>query len=458
VEPRSLPANLSLSALFDTFEEIRETSSRLEKEALLRDLLRSKNAEIFHDIVKWVYDPYRRTRIKVSGAMADRALSLDNEQFESDQEEWSRFLFLLNAFEIGDVSGKAAREKVVEFLSRVYLEHVEWYVLLFNKKLKIGVGRETIESLLPGEVPRFRVKLCTKYSADHLRGTYLVQPKYDGIRGVCGRFLSLEMVALSRNGRPLFNAEPILEDLETLEDFYDRAMVFDGEFFAGNWETTLSNLKTRSAHKVVDTRDLKFFVFDAVPLDLWETGSLLEHPCWRRCRELEEAVNTLASPRVIRVPSEIVSSHEDVLALTHKYVAEGYEGSVLKHAESSYDYDRNAFWMKFKFVQEVDARIVGVKLGLHDPSTNEIVDEDDPRAGSLQQRGAIPVVRALVVDHGRGTSTSVGSGLTIQDRYALYQRFAEGRLDGLTVEVHYQSETSDGKLLFPRYRRLREDK
>jgi len=441
---------MDLNSLFCSLSDIRDTSSRNEKEGIIQEILLSENKDVFTYLVKFIFNPYRKLNVKVTSSMID---NLDPpESIPSDDEVWCKFTSLLDKLESGDLSGGKARRELSKFLSNNDFEYAEWFAMFFNKNWKIGVGRPTIEKFLPEFSPRFEVQLCSKYSGFDFHHPYYVQPKLDGLRGVAGRFPGKDgRVILTRNGKPTFNTELILESLDLLNNSFREEMVFDGELYAGSWERSISICR-RSKSAAVNPEDLKYYVFDAIPLSEWVAGKC-SSPLSQRVLSLETAFSHISCPCLVNVPLKVGSCESEVHKITCDYVEDGWEGSVLKDPNSLYTYDRSESWLKYKFVKEVDAKVVGVKLGCHDQVTNNIVDEDDSRG-----LGWNLVVRALIVDPGNGELTRVGSGLELNDRYNFYSLHMKEELVGKIVEVHFQDFTPDGKLLFPRYKRLREDK
>jgi len=446
---------MDLNLLFSVLEDIRDTSSRTEKEELLHEILASPNKEVFEDLVKFVFNPYRRLQVKVTSAMVDRSASFGTPK--EDVEIWRDFLVLLNRLESGELVGKAARTEICSFLSSVDFGMVEWFAMFLNKNFKIGVGKSTIDKLFPGAIPRFGVQLCKKYKGGDLPYPHIIQPKMDGARGVVGRFDSESLVAMSRNGKPFYNVEEILEILLALEEIYGEPYVFDGEFYAEAWNDSVSIL--RSSKKAPTSLErLKYYIFDAIPLREWVSGKPTETPLFERDALLQVAVQSLGSDKLVHVPHRLAAASGEIVGITQDYVKEGWEGSVIKDPKSPYAYDRNEAWQKFKFVKDVDAKVVDAKLGWLHKYDGSVIDDDDPRASDLDENSWDPVVRSLIVDPGNGVRTSVGSGLKRPHKYGFLESLENGELVGQTVEVRFQEYTPDGKLLFPRFVRLREDK
>lgn len=117
------------------------------------------------------------------------------------------------------------------------------------------------------------------------------------------------------------------------------------------------------------------------------------------------------------------------------YLGKGFEGIMLKYANSNYVCKRNKNWLKLKPINEMDCKVVGLIEG----------------AGKYE--GILGAIEVITED---GERCEVGSGLTDEDR----KRFWDDKslVFGKTVEVEYQEKTPDKKLRFPVFSRLRLDK
>lgn len=445
---------MSIAFLLDKLDDIKDTSSRLDKEELIDEILSSSSSHQFSRLVSFIYDPYRRLGVKVTSSMVDSSHELSCDLGAStDDKVWSHFWSILESMESGELTGKSARTAIVDFLAKLYPDHIEWFSQFFNKKLKAGIGRRTLEKFLGSDfAPKFDVQLCRTYDCSDLCKPYLIQPKLDGLRGVVSRFPNFngEMVALSRNGKQLHNVGHIVAQLSSLESSIGYPCVFDGEFYADNWEVSMGILsRSTRSHDKLDS--LKYHVFDVLPLVEWVSSSFTESLA-RRYSKLTSAEKHSS---VIVVPSVTARLYSDIESITGEYLESGWEGAILKDPDSMYSFDRSASWLKHKDVKEVDAEIVGVKLGLHDSRSNVILQEGDPAWHSSPGKH---VVRAIVVDPGTGVLTSVGSGLKLKDRYDFLELHEKGGLLGRVAEIVYQNATPDGKLRFPRLKRMRDDK
>lgn len=137
-----------------------------------------------------------------------------------------------------------------------------------------------------------------------LEGTWIVSYKIDGVRA-----LYKDGAWVSRAGKPLYNMPKPLDETEQ-----------DVEVFMGDWETTISAVRSHSGHEVPAER-----LFSLEPLDerLYRT--------------------TLVNPGV-----------ENILWLLERAVKNGHEGLILRQGDT---------WLKVKTQETYDVEVIGIKPG-----------------------------------------------------------------------------------------------
>lgn len=450
---------MNLSELFESFADIRYESSITEKEVLIAEILGSENAEVFSDICKWVFNPYRKISIRVSDDdmftdKEDDTLDVPDLDDMRDKIIFSRFKVILCMLEERQVTGNQARDKVGAFLNALPEHMVSWFVAIFNKDLKLGVANKILERHIPDLAPKFSVQLCPskQWSGTIPQDGFLVEPKLDGIRGICGPFgENGSYVMLSRNGRPLHNVSRILDSIAFMAaqigSFDHLPPVFDGELWCESWETTSSITSTQSEHP--RAQELCYYVFDWLPANEWSIQQCKAELAFR-VRYLNKYISDHGDKLIVSVPSIHSADVSEIELICQSYVDDGFEGAVLKDPHSLYEYKRSKVWLKYKPFFDEDLLVSDVELGWLD-NNNNIYADNDPRVD-----GALSLTRALrsAIVVRDGQSTHVGSGFSREQRLA----FASGDLVGKVIEVRYQRVSPDGKLIFPRIRGVRRDK
>ena len=185
---------------------------------------------------------------------------------------------------------------------------------------------------------------------------YYIQPKLDGVR--C---LFTANGAYSRNDKQFMNVKHI--EL-ALKPFFDQQpdVVLDGELYnhrlKNDFEKIISLVrkqKPTEADRLDAQRLVQFHVydyFDGVMYDKYKT----------RMNNLD--VSDLYEPCVQYVPTYKVHKHEEALNMHHdEFLANGYEGSILRDGSALYKHGRSYGLMKFKDFSDTEATIVGYEEG-----------------------------------------------------------------------------------------------
>lgn len=451
-----------LLELFDQLDQCREESSIASKRSILDDILNSQNAEVFKSIVSFVFNPYRTSGLKVNKDLVlfldeDADLLIDDYQAYTDDEAWGQFCSILHDLETRQLAGNAARSRVAHFFVRLPDVYRDYFVGIFNKDLKIGVGRKILEKHVDLAIPKFEVQLCPSKQWDESlipRGGWLVTPKIDGIRGVVGPFGDPEdsyhgYKAMSRNGHLLYNVEHILAELSSVAATFHRRNslwpVFDGEFYLHGWELSNSIVSTQKRGHP-DAGKLQYHVFDFLTHADWLKSRCAAEACLR-----DKALSRIlaySSDVVVHVPSILSVDPEETRFITQAYVDDGYEGAVLKGYHSRYEFKRSKAWMKYKPFHDADVVVTKIVYGMLD-NAGRMYDASDSRAVGDR------VVKSLAVSIG-GVESHVGTGLSMQQRREMAKDPA--CVIGKTARVRYQRISEDGRLIFPRLLGVRADK
>lgn len=274
-------------------------------------------------------------------------------------------------------------------------------------------------------------------------GNWIFQHKFDGCHVIV--LVGINIVRIfSREGKECFSMPHIAEHFRKTSA---PNMVYFGEAYHPDMEfKDISGMFRRQ--KPQD--DLHFFMFDAVTLQEFRTGSSSRAYIDRikALRGVASAVNQVIPPRLFTDQAIALSEAQRLRDTTGwKY---GLDGLMAKQIEGTWEagVDRQGRQLKLKDVLSVDLEVAGV------------VEGEGKFAGMV---GAIEV-------YWRGERAVVSGGkLTTAERQAYWDAETAPRADrhdeeqqvrlvGQIVEVHALGLTPDGKLREPRFQRIRDDK
>jgi len=257
----------------------------------------------------------------------------------------------------------------------------------------------------------------------------LVQPKYDGFRAT----YIPEVGFVSRTGKP-FRNKYLDEYFSSLETSH---VVLDGELYVAgvDFSTTQSVLTTEDCRIVCK---LQFRVFDAVPLEDWESRSC-DLPYASRLTLLRKVVNSIADySKVLDVPTDTVNSSSELIKLYKEFLTSGLEGAMIKDEDGLYKWGRVG----------VDRRVQKLKP----MKTGDFVV-----SGIFEGKGKhVGMAGGIIMDITDDITVRAGTGFTDKDRQEIFQN--QSLYIGRTAEIKYMDETKDGSLRHPVFYRWRDDK
>lgn len=330
------------------------------------------------------------------------------------------------------VLGQLARRELTGSAARLALgeatldgEDRELVHRIIRKDLRCGVGEKLVLQAYPGLIRQFEVMRADKFKGLPSRGTYFIEPKYDGLR--CVSVIEGESVTLfSRNGKEFTSSDHLKEQLlRAARGLGD--CVFDGELTSGNFNESSSAVRRKSCQN----DQTVYNVFDYLPMEEWKNP--LNHYISRR-RSLENLFQVLSEPNLILVPSFRVSSEEEVFKRYGQFLDMGYEGGIIKRGEGIYRFKRHRDWMKLKEVNDVDLKVESL----------------------VQGEGKYYGMLGAVIVRYKGKRVNVGSGFSDTERQMFWDD--PTLIQHKVIEIQYHQETPDGSLRHPRFVKVREDK
>jgi DNA ligase 1 len=415
------------------FDKVKATLSRLEKEALLKDLKEDPTTD---EVAKSLFS---------IGLSWDRQYGLrylpppDDEPTE--EPSWSGFLNRVSYLEKNGTAGYS-RQELANYLAGFPNGTGKWLRQFLLKDLSLGVSWNTCNKIWPGLIKTFDCMLadtCTDIT--RLEYPLVVESKMDGIRA-CARVSRLtgKVMFLSRGNNELFHTEEIGQELKELCKDLSTDLVFDGELFAGSFQQTMAVVR-----RSVNTPDpelyagLAYYVFDVLTISEWEHKNCQETFDYRR-RSIEQLFGVgdffdgYKPKKVFLMPSKVVTNQQELEKAVSVHLDAGYEGSMLKKPKGRYSFGRSTDWLKLKPINTGDFEVV------------------DKYEGEGKLKG---MLGGLVIKLPNGKKNYVGGGFDEKTRKQLWK--AEDII-GRVVEVEYKWETVDGRLREPVFVRLREDK
>jgi len=265
----------------------------------------------------------------------------------------------------------------------------------------------------------------------------IVELKYDGVRAV----------AMVENGKCLLYTRQgrLLQFPQLEREFVQLAngedITFDTELEmvarTGISGVCNSNLKKGYLNGADDF--IEVFVFDEIPTAIFKAKGLTKKQKERTSDLQKRFANFTKAKRLKLGVSQTVYSIEKLKEINNKYIAEGFEGVIIKDPEAPYAYKRSKAWLKMKAINSTTLKVVAIELG------------KGKRAGK---------VGALICESScGGIKVKVGSGLNDDDVATYTDTPPIGKFVEVLFNVLIKGRDSDDYSLFlPRYKEMRIDK
>ena len=412
------------------------TSSRLEKEAILKNLsdpdiglFKQVAIAAYHPLINyWVVD-YPQAELN------DGTLSL------------KEALDCLTKVAMRTVTGNAAKE----YLSRIEGSLSEGDAIVFRtiveRDLRCGASASTFNKIWPGLIPEFELMAChtlNEKTEKKFKFPAIAQLKYDAARVAV--FVTDKVEYRTRNGKTYQINNPELDQMfMTAADRIGGDVVFDGEMYQRKIDGTPENrlisngVATKFIRGTAESEaheKIGVAIWDVVPISSFINGIHKEAYTYRFAK-VSTALNGFN--RVHPAESEIVSNVAEAREVAARYMKAGQEGAIIKDTNGIWEAKRSASSLKVKAIRDADLVIVGLEEG----------------TGKYEG-----MCGALVCESIDGkVKVNVGTGLSDVQR----KQFCTQSIIGKIITVEYnelvQSKNSDDYSLFlPRFIEIRLDK
>jgi ATP-dependent DNA ligase len=251
----------------------------------------------------------------------------------------------------------------------------------------------------------------------------------------------------SRNGKQIHLLGNLEKEFAALAGDID--CVFDGELLvmhpddiqfmdrqSGNGILNKANKGTISAE---EASMVHATVWDLIPYVQFTDG-YCGTPYSKRFSTLEQIVNKQKSDgkKIWTVTSTIVQTLEEAQEIFQGYLAEGFEGIILKDGAGEWEDKRSKTQIKFKGELECDLKIVAVEEG---------------------KGKAVGMLGAIICESADGiVKVNVGSGFNDAQRKQYWKENLVDKIVAVKYNARIKNKTGEESLFLPVFIELRDDK
>jgi hypothetical protein len=372
-------------------------------------------------------------------------------EYTTDKHQTSLDQAMLALYDLKErvVTGNAAIEYLRMLLSSVSADDAKVLERIIAKDLKCGVDVSTANKVWSGLIPEYPCMLCSPFEqklVDKIKFPAYAQMKMDGMRfNAIVRDGKVEF--RSRNGKQILLLGNLEAEFAALAGNVD--CVFDGELLVmddmtmqfadrqtGNGILNKANKGTISAE---DAAKVHATVWDLIPYVAFVDGYCLT-PYSKRFSTLEQIVNKQSSKgkKIWTVTSTIVETLEQAQDIFQGYLADGYEGIILKDGSGEWEDKRSKTQIKFKGELECDLKIVAVEEG---------------------KGKAVGMLGAIICESADGiVKVNVGSGFNDAQRKQYWKENLVDKIVAVKYNARIKNKSGEESLFLPVFIELRDDK
>lgn len=400
------------------------------------------NNQLLKRVLQYTYDSYKQYYLRPSNIPDDIKIRFPK---GDDDYQWSVFLNTLDRLNAREITGGAAIEAIRDSFCYITEENEFWMRRVLDRHLNIGITSKTVNKIYEELIPVFLVQLAHPYNSKDgsvssagkfidSKSLIAIEPKLDGFRcvaivrdGAC--------ILYSRNGKVISDnfEDTIVKQLSELNRSKKIGdLVLDGELMGPDFRSTAQMVHRKI--KLAEVDNFWYNVFDWMPLKEWlnQTPSMNA----QITREQLEDMNLELQCKHVRLVERIIVPPSERKKYHDIFVAQKYEGIMLKSLDTTYEFKRGKNVVKYKEFFDEDLEVVGFEEG---------------KVGSENEG----VLGAIIVKNGT-VRVNVGSGFSREQRQDIWSNQSKYRFS--IAEIRYQGITEDGSLRFPTFRRWRADK
>ena len=426
--------------LNEFFNSLAENASRNFK---IDQLNAQSDNETLREVIRLALDPFTQFYQR---KIPEYEFVGEDSEHQTSLEMAMQNLYYLSSRE---VTGNAAIAHLRAILSGLEPDDAKVIERIIAKDLKCGVDVSTANKVWSGLIPEYPCMLCSPFEqklVDKINFPAYAQMKMDGMRfNAIVRSGKVEF--RSRNGKQIHLLGNLEKEFAALAGDID--CVFDGELLVmfegdhqfadrqtGNGILNKANKGTISAEQAALVHAT---VWDLIPYVAFVDGYCLT-PYSKRFSTLEQIVNKQKSEgkKIWTVTSTIVQTLDEAQEIFQGYLAEGFEGIILKDGAGEWEDKRSKTQIKFKGELECDLKIVAVEEG------------SGKAAGMLG---------AIVCESADGiVKVNVGSGFNDAQRKQYWKEDLVDKIVAVKYNARIKNKTGEESLFLPVFIELRDDK
>ena len=406
-------------------DEMKESSSGNYK---IETIKKHSDSEFLQKIFNYTYNPYKKYNVTSKNCKK-------NSELLGHANTYGSIFTLLDDLANRVCTGHTAIANVNRFI----LENIQYEDLIFNiidRDLKMGASTSSINKVIPGCIPTFKVALANPYNVkrvDFQSGDWYGSRKLDGVRCICRKENDI-VTFLSRSGKEFLTLGNLENEILKIKGNF----ILDGEICMvdENGNEDFQGIMKQIRKKNHQIEKPKFFVFDYLTLEQFDNQTGVTPLTFRLeigKRSLPENIN---SDMLEFLPQEQLTTEEQFTEMAKDAEEAGFEG-IMVRKNVGYEGKRSHNLLKVKKFHDAEYTVLETINGNIRWTEN----------GKQVERECLS---SIIIEH-KGCRVSVGSGFSKEQREMYYESPQD--IIGKTVTIQYfeesKNQTGGYSLRFP---------
>ena len=405
-------------------DEMKESSSGNYK---IETIKKHSDSEFLQKIFNYTYNPYKKYNVTSKNCKKNSGLfkyNLYNDLFD-----------LLDDLANRVITGHDAIAAVNGFITG----NTKYEDLIFNiidRDLKMGASTSSINKVIPGCIPTFKVALANPYNpkrTDFINEEWFGSRKLDGVRCICRKENDI-VTFLSRSGKEFLTLGNLENEILKIPGNF----ILDGEICMvdenGNEDFQGIMKQIRKKNHQIDNP--KFFVFDYLTLEEFD-NQIGTTPLVERIKTGYDLLpESIDCSRLEFLPQDQLTTEEQFTEMAKDAEEAGFEG-IMVRKNVGYEGKRSHNLLKVKKFHDAEYTVLDAINGNIRWTEN----------GKQVERECLS---SIIIEH-KGCKVSVGSGFSKEQREMYYESPQD--IIGKTVTIQYfeesKNQTGGYSLRFP---------